>query len=394
VRLISREFGAGILVVVALAALVYMTSRLCPGRATISSPKRFYTDLAQAAGLVSRSKIKVAGIDVGQIRDISLKENRAQIELDIDPAIRIHADAYLSVKSIGFLGDKYLSLSPGEEGQPLLAEGSAIPTHPSPETGEALETLLQHLNELTLTLRGGLQGPEAGVENTRFARIAANLEAFSRELRDLHGEELSAHLGRIARNLEAITAQIRQGRGTAGRLVTDEHLADQLTTTLSSVSRAVSEVSGLSLGAEVRSSLLPARWTTREQFGLVSSLGPSSMRTGTSYRPGDRVASGLDLQLGHRFGDFGLQLGLFEGTGGFGADWRIGGSERARLYAEAYRFARGSAPQLNLGAEYRIGSPFLLMAGGDFVSSAVERSFFVGGGLELRLFDLGTDSGH
>src|SRR6476469_3795910 len=119
----TAELKAGFFVLAAMAALVAMTTRLTQNQFSFSGTKKYYANISDATGLLSKTKVKMAGLDVGQLTKMELAGKRARITVEIAADLAIHNDATLAVKAIGFLGDKYLELNPGTEAKPALEEG-------------------------------------------------------------------------------------------------------------------------------------------------------------------------------------------------------------------------------------------------------------------------------
>ena len=64
-------------------------------------------------GLEKNAKVKIKGVEVGYIKDISLEKNRVKTTLFIYKGIKIPKDSTVVVKQEGMLGNKYLSIIPG-----------------------------------------------------------------------------------------------------------------------------------------------------------------------------------------------------------------------------------------------------------------------------------------
>jgi phospholipid/cholesterol/gamma-HCH transport system substrate-binding protein len=64
-------------------------------------------------GLKDGSSVEIAGVPVGHVRGIALRDNRAQVFLEIDREVRIQDDAIVSIRTRGLIGDKYVAISPG-----------------------------------------------------------------------------------------------------------------------------------------------------------------------------------------------------------------------------------------------------------------------------------------
>ncbi len=74
-----------------------------------------------ATGLKSGAAIEIAGVEVGRVRGISLKEDRALVTLAVNNGVKLYTDTIASIKTRGIIGEKFLALSPGGGGDPLKA---------------------------------------------------------------------------------------------------------------------------------------------------------------------------------------------------------------------------------------------------------------------------------
>lgn len=72
-----------------------------------------------ASGLKSGAAIEIAGVEVGRVRGITLKEDRAVVTLAVANGVKLYTDTIASIKTRGIIGEKFLSLSPGGGGDPL-----------------------------------------------------------------------------------------------------------------------------------------------------------------------------------------------------------------------------------------------------------------------------------
>jgi len=124
---VSREVSVGLLFFTVILILGYMVSRLSEHREMAGKGKLYYTMVIDSSGLPLGSTVKVAGINVGRIREKSLVNNRARLLLEITRELSMHEDATITIRSIGYLGDRYVGLDSGSEDAPILREGSFIP---------------------------------------------------------------------------------------------------------------------------------------------------------------------------------------------------------------------------------------------------------------------------
>lgn len=87
-----------------------------------------YASFENVGGLVVRSKVSIAGVDVGQVADISYSRDTydARVRMEIYANVdNISTDSTASILTEGLLGGKYVGLSIGAE-EEYLADGDEI----------------------------------------------------------------------------------------------------------------------------------------------------------------------------------------------------------------------------------------------------------------------------
>ncbi len=119
----TRDFIVGGFVLVGLAAVVYLSVNLGGVSYTGAGGFELLATFDDVGGLSQRSPVKISGVKVGQVRSIHLDGDlRAQVSLDLDPALELPIDSSASIRTAGLLGDQFVSLEPGAEDE-LLAPG-------------------------------------------------------------------------------------------------------------------------------------------------------------------------------------------------------------------------------------------------------------------------------
>lgn len=212
---------------------------------------------------------------------------------------------------------------------------------------------------------------------------------------------LSADLKVTSENLGALTGQVKSGEGTVGKLIYSDEAHDRLTGALEAVEGGVAELSdtlgrvkrlGLEIGIQgdyytglgdegtigpsldgnsrtaVTANIFPNPDLNRFYHVGVSNDPKGDLETKiTEYTVGlpngttetvtireEKVDRDflISAQAGWRFDDLTLRVGLFDSTGGIGADYRL--NERLRVTGEAFDFGkqRGEDPHLRLFSQY------------------------------------------
>ncbi len=107
-----------LLIIAALIAVIGPAKNLFGGHWDYSA------DLPDAAGIRAGDDVRVAGIDVGDVRSIAAKGDRVHVEFRLDRDVPLTVDTRTEVKLATLLGKRYLKLTPGR-GQ-RLAEGNSV----------------------------------------------------------------------------------------------------------------------------------------------------------------------------------------------------------------------------------------------------------------------------
>ena len=104
-------------------------------------------------GLRDGSDVDISGIKVGSVISQTLdpKTFFATLTISMDPSIQLPVDSVATITSPGLLGDKFLSIEPGNEDQ-LIPPGGRI-THT--QSGMSLESLIGQMIYSQSQQKGG-----------------------------------------------------------------------------------------------------------------------------------------------------------------------------------------------------------------------------------------------
>lgn len=288
-RWTSIKVGAFVLGALVATVVAY---RFVDERAGGGETYRVSAIFDDVQGLVPKSRVVIAGIQVGQIDGIRLEGARARVDLLIHADVQIHEDATISKRTASILGEALLVIHPGTATRPLIGDGGQIMTEAgamgtdeilssvgrtaasvervaaqlertfgTDEGGAQMKSALKNLSEALEAINRTIRQNEAAVGHTvsmledtteqagpRLVRILDNIESVTKNVRTIVGEnpenldsaggqikDTIASLNRSAHQLEevlgdvgAITDRTERGEGTVGRLLKDEHLIDEV----------------------------------------------------------------------------------------------------------------------------------------------------------------------
>lgn len=193
----KRKINIGIFITVAaviMGIFIFFVGDLSRLFTQPGYPLHLYFD--SAAGLEKGTLVRMAGVRIGYVKDIRLKEQQAEVELSIRPEVRLSRDSKATLASLGILGEKYIEIIPGQSLSYAMA-GSRLEIV-SPLSLEKLGTELvdisSEIQETGETLRQVIGDEQAQADLRRTLRDLAVFAADLREMSTLNKELLNQGL--------------------------------------------------------------------------------------------------------------------------------------------------------------------------------------------------------
>ncbi len=420
------EFRVGIFILLASAAIIVIFFFLNPDSFRGGDYKTYYTVTDNAEGIVEKTHVRTNGVTVGRVAKIILLTNRTKIMLEIQADVDVPIESVVEIRSRGLLGDKYVEIvrSPltemAADGAELASSSDSLSAEEvvaymgriakdikkitqslagslATEQGqdtikkifEDMSGLLADLRSVVKENRGEvaatvshLQRAAAGVERVvassgdNLEQILVNLEEVSTSLKTVLGEEgrqkfnsiltkfddSMADIRETAGNIKLVSTNLQEGKGTLGKLLSDDETINKIEQTLDSVSEVLSPASKLQVEVDYHSEMRTNNssqhyfnllFRTRQDkyylFG-VTDLGERVTVTRKDTTPQqdgsehvsyqketitDDKALRFNVQFARRWYDVALRFGLFESKGGLASDLYLL-DDRLRLTLEAF----------------------------------------------------------
>lgn len=283
---LSKETKVGIMGIFAIVML-YLGFHILKGSDIFSRTFKYNIIYDNIDGLTVSNPVLLNGLNIGRVQSIKLlqeKGNQLLVTIDIQKGIKIPAGSEALLADGGLLGGKVIHLSMGkqpgflsdgdtligkkEAGITALLQEKALPvmTHADSlvrnlnkvvegfsETGEILNQVLKNYNSTGTELQGFLNENRANLlaMTTNLNKLSVSLVETEKELRPLLaktgtfadslnalriGETLQGANNTIA-ELRQLLAGVEAGKGTAGKLLKDEVLYDNLNRTIVSLNK-------------------------------------------------------------------------------------------------------------------------------------------------------------
>jgi phospholipid/cholesterol/gamma-HCH transport system substrate-binding protein len=132
------ELAVGVFVLIGILCLAYLSVKLGKLELIGGDVYEVVAQFDTASGLKPGSAVEIAGVEVGRVRGIVLKDDRAAVTLAVSDRVKLYSDTIASIKTRGIIGEKFLALSPGGGGDQLKPGDTIRDT----ESGLDLEELV------------------------------------------------------------------------------------------------------------------------------------------------------------------------------------------------------------------------------------------------------------
>ncbi|MCX5808712.1 MAG: MlaD family protein [Proteobacteria bacterium] len=228
-RMVSSELKVGIMILIGILILFYMSFRI--GKYGVFSEHGYELTAVfiNAGGLDVKTPVKIAGVEAGKIKKISLDGFKALITLTIRGSVRIPVDSRISIRSQGILGDKFLEITPGND-QKILAQGGKIQdVVEAPDFDQLFASVNGAAKNFGETM-GELKGIISEKEKANIRKSIENFQEASGDFKNLIKEN-KGNISRVVSNvdetmsgLKLMVKDVESGKGTLGLLVKDETL--------------------------------------------------------------------------------------------------------------------------------------------------------------------------
>lgn len=230
----------------------------------------YYDDVT---GLMESSRVKMRGVEIGNVRSIKLLSDKVEVELSIDGeyADMIPDNSVAEIASAGLMGGMEIYIIQGDSEKSMpdggtfegrvradmlgsladkggeLLDGLNVTVENLntilEENGESIGQLVANLESVTASIDQMLTASSENIEGalgdlrsftTMLSESSANIEAMITNLESFSGDladaDLVNKLSTTVDSLNGVLATIESSEGSVGKLLNDTELYDSLTT--------------------------------------------------------------------------------------------------------------------------------------------------------------------
>ena len=134
----ALDLAVGVFVLVGLLSLGWLSVKL--GRVDLLGSRGYVVsaDFPSVAGLKAGSAIEIAGVEVGRVDRIVLRDYQARVVMVLQQGIKIQEDSIASIKTKGLIGERYVRISPGGSDKLIEHNGRIREVEPPVDIEELL----------------------------------------------------------------------------------------------------------------------------------------------------------------------------------------------------------------------------------------------------------------
>jgi phospholipid/cholesterol/gamma-HCH transport system substrate-binding protein len=460
------------LLVVVVCAISYFLIRSTSEHNAGSKGIHVWGLFHDASGLFEKSRVQTAGISVGEIdkRELDPTTARAKITVKLLPGITLYENAVVSKKSASLLGEYYLEIDPGtpfaevkgqRQAMRPLKDGDQVLNIREPtalgdimaDVGTLLPILHDILDDVHKLTSGTVTDIAENISQllNRVDNIAANVEGvttseagdvkasiknvrdITESIKSLIGETQGQvagtggkvqgsidrlqstldNLDKTMKNMEAVTTRLEKGEGTAGKLLTDDTIANNIENITEDASGFVRGITKLQtivglrteynfISNGVKNYLSVQLMPRPDKFYLIelvedprgysstARVVSNSSVTGTSSVTTVTTTNELrfTLEFGKRIGPVAGRFGIKESTGGAGGDLFML-DDHLTLSVDVFNFAAsnvGQYPRVKTTLSWDIWNKTIFLVGGaDDLLNYTRAKAGAGGGFDYFL---------
>jgi phospholipid/cholesterol/gamma-HCH transport system substrate-binding protein len=209
------ELKIGIVSIVALAlaaTMIFMLSGESGFAWQRYSLKAVFDNIT---GLNEGSPVRVAGVEVGSVTGIDFMGDRVEVTFDLSERMRprVTTASTAALGSVSLLGESALDITASSSGTPIPEWGYVRTRPTAPSLAEVTSQATHGIQELTYLIQ------EVRLGKGTVGRLFTD-------------EALFAEMTRLVKAAEDVVANVSRGRGTLNRLVNDPTAARALETSL------------------------------------------------------------------------------------------------------------------------------------------------------------------
>ena len=224
----SLETRLGMFFAVVVIA-VFLIFELVGGGALFRRGQDFKVLFATVKDLKVGDPVRLAGVPVGRVKAVGLRDNRVEVTLRLDDGAPVRTDSVASVQFTGLMGQNFIALTFGTEKAPLASPGTILQSREQADLGD----LMTRLDSVA----SGVEGLTKSFSGEEISKLFGPLTDFMKQ----NQSNITATIA----NVTLVTTEMAEGRGTLGKLARDPTLYNEAVVAITNISQTVANAKPL-----------------------------------------------------------------------------------------------------------------------------------------------------
>jgi len=239
------ELKIGVLTIAAVIIAAVLIFALTGTRGFAWQRYNLKTRLTNVAGLAKGSPVRVAGVEVGSVKEVEFVGEQVDVIFDMrkDLRDRITSASVARLGSVSLLGEGAIDISPASGGTPIPEWGYVPSGKPPMQISDITDQASAGLDQVTGLIRDLRAGKGTAGKLMTDEQLYLEMQRFVRSANDMTRAIYQGHgtvgkllndpatadaLQRSASNLELMTERLNEGQGSLGQLLRDDKFAQSL----------------------------------------------------------------------------------------------------------------------------------------------------------------------
>lgn len=241
-------------------------------RMLFSDTFEMYAEFANIAGLQDGAKVRVAGMDAGEVEGIHVPPGpsapfrvKLRVREDLHPLIRI--DSVATIQTDGLVGNKFVQVDAGTDQAAVVPPGGTVRSREPFDLSAMLQRMTETVDLVTATIQDLKDGLDQALGSVTDA--AKQAQGLMNDL-GIEARTIMASAQKVSRDLGAIVNNARQGKGTVGKFLTDDALYASARNLVADAETAVANLREAS--ADARAAIADFRGQNGPMTGITGGL--------------------------------------------------------------------------------------------------------------------------
>jgi phospholipid/cholesterol/gamma-HCH transport system substrate-binding protein len=375
----NKQLKLGIFVLLGIIAM--LVSIIMSGSFPLKRSYNVYAKFDNISGITKKSKVKIAGVDIGVVREIYLEGSQARLKLAINKNVKLYKNSIVRIVSTGVIGSKYVEVFSGDLDVEELKGEEYISTEQSSDWQLMLKDIsvsigkgmhskqygdtMENLAEAIYSLKEVMEN--LSHENKNISEIINNLNKFSHDIAAIPSENrhdfraVVLLIKDVSEKLDILINRMFNGDGAVSTLINDEQMSKDLKETVTSAKETVKGLKDtigkanklqLSWNYNGRYNIKDEKFRSDVGINIITShnkfyyVGVSNVADHSTISGSERSSiNKLDALLGFRSEKAEVYGGVIKGKAGFGVGYSFfepiwAEFRRLKAYLNVYDWGR------------------------------------------------------